>query len=93
MSRGARRPVFAQGMTVVLKILSRDITHKSDVGGVVLNLTDADAVRTATAEILARAKAKRPDARLAGVIVQPMVLRPKARELILGIADDRRSGR
>jgi acetyltransferase len=81
-------PFFAQGMTVVLKILSRDITHKSDVGGVVLNLTDADAVRTATSEILARARAKRPDARLSGVIVQPMVLRPKARELILGIADD-----
>ena len=38
--------LFAQGMTVVLKIMSRDIVHKSDVGGVVLNLTSADAVRT-----------------------------------------------
>lgn len=81
-------PFLAQGMTVVLKILSRDITHKSDVGGVVLNLSDANSVRSATVGILARAKAKRPDAKLSGVIVQPMIARPKARELILGIADD-----
>ena len=80
--------LFAQGMTVVLKIMSRDIVHKSDVGGVVLNLTSADAVRNATAQILARAKELRPEARISGVIVQAMVVRPKARELILGLADD-----
>src|SRR6266404_3424477 len=80
--------LFAQGATVVLKVMSRDIVHKSDVGGVVLNLTSADAVRAATSDILERAKALRPEARIAGVMVQPMVLRPKARELILGLADD-----
>ena len=80
--------IFAQGATVVLKIMSRDIVHKSDVGGVVLNLTSPDAVRSATADILARAKALRPEARIAGVIVQAMMVRPKARELILGLADD-----
>jgi acetyltransferase len=80
--------IFAQGATVVLKIMSRDIVHKSDVGGVVLNLTTPDAVRSATADILARAKALRPQARIAGVIVQAMMVRPKARELILGLADD-----
>ena len=80
--------LFAQGATVVLKIMSRDIVHKSDVGGVVLNLTNVDAVHAATADILARAKALRPEARIAGVIVQAMVVQPKARELILGIADD-----
>jgi acetyltransferase len=80
--------LFAQGTTVVLKIMSRDIIHKSDVGGVVLNLTSADAVRTAVAEILTRAKALRPEARISGVIVQAMVVRAKARELILGFADD-----
>jgi acetyltransferase len=80
--------LFAQGATVVLKIMSRDIIHKSDVGGVVLNLTSADAVRTAVAEILTRAKALRPEARISGVIVQAMVVRAKARELILGFADD-----
>jgi acetyltransferase len=80
--------IFAQGSTVVLKIMSRDIVHKSDVGGVVLNLISAEAVRAATSEILARAKAMRPEARISGVMVQAMVLRPKARELILGLADD-----
>ena len=55
--------IFAQGATVVLKIMSRDIVHKSDVGGVVLNLTTPDAVRSATTDILARAKALRPEAR------------------------------
>ena len=80
--------LFAQGATVVLKIMSRDIVHKSDVGGVVLNLISPDAVRAATADILARAKALRPEARISGVIVQAMVVRAKARELILGLADD-----
>ena len=80
--------IFAQGSTVVLKIMSRDIVHKSDVGGVVLNLTSVDAVRKATTEILARARSLRPEARISGVMVQAMVVRAKARELILGLADD-----
>ena len=80
--------LFAQGATVVLKIMSRDIIHKSDVGGVVLNLTSPETVRLAAEGIMARAKKLRPEARIAGVIVQAMVLRPKARELILGFADD-----
>src|SRR5207253_5899566 len=50
--------------------------------------TTADAVRTAAAEIIARARAMRPQARISGVIVQAMMVRPKARELILGLADD-----
>jgi acetyltransferase len=85
---GHASKLFAQGATVVLKIMSRDIVHKSDVGGVVLNLTTPDAVRAAATEILARAKALRPEARIGGVIVQAMVVRAKARELILGLADD-----
>eukprot|EP01035_Chromulina_nebulosa_P000377 gene377-548_t len=79
---------FAKGQTVVLKILSKDITHKSDVGGVILNLSNPDAVRTATNELFFRARTKRPDAQIDGVIVQPMMVRSKARELILGIAND-----
>ena len=85
---GHASALFAQGATVALKIMSRDIVHKSDVGGVVLNLTSADAVRAATADVLARAKAQRPEARIEGVIVQAMLVRPKARELFLGLADD-----
>ena len=80
--------IFAEGATVVLKIMSRDIVHKSDVGGVVLNLTTPDAVRAAATDILARAKKLRPEARVSGVIVQAMVVKAKARELILGLADD-----
>jgi acetyltransferase len=80
--------IFAGGATVVLKINSRDIVHKSDVGGVVLNLTSLDAVRAAAIDIMARARARRPDARISGVIVQEMVVRAKARELIMGLADD-----
>ncbi len=80
--------IFAKGATVVLKIMSRDIVHKSDVGGVVLNLTNADTVRRTAEEILARARSLRPDARISGVMVQAMVVRAKARELILGLADD-----
>ena len=80
--------MFAQGATVVLKIMSRDIVHKSDVGGVVLNLTTPEAVRAAATDILARAKKLRPEARIEGVIVQAMVVKAKARELILGLADD-----
>jgi acetyltransferase len=80
--------LLAQGSTVVLKIMSRDIVHKSDVGGVVLNLTNADAVRAAATDILTRARRMRPKARIAGLLVQAMVVRQKARELIAGLADD-----
>jgi acetyltransferase len=81
-------PLFGEGRSVVVKILSRDITHKSDVDGVRLNLADGPAVRKAAAEVIAKAKAANPDARIAGVTIQPMIVRPKAQELILGIAED-----
>jgi acetyltransferase len=73
---------------VVLKIRSPDITHKSDVGGVALNLQSEEAVRNAAESILARARAMRPEARIDGLTVHPMVSRPHARELVAGIADD-----
>jgi acetyltransferase len=52
---------------VVAKILSPDIVHKSEVGGVRLNLTSEGAVRDAVAGILARARAAKPEARITGV--------------------------
>ena len=82
------RPHLAKGDAVVLKIQSPDIVHKSEVGGVRLNLMTEAAVREAADDILRRARAAKPDARIAGVTVFPMVVRPKARELIAGIADD-----
>jgi len=84
----AAAPLIGSGQPVVLKILSPDIVHKSDIGGVQLNLGSAEAVRAAAAGILARARSARPDARITGVTVHPMIARPKARELIAGIADD-----
>jgi acetyltransferase len=84
----AAAPLLQGGSTVVAKILSPDIVHKSEVGGVRLNLTSQAAVREAVAEILARARAMMPQARITGVTIHPMILRPKARELIAGIADD-----
>lgn len=79
---------LAAGQAVAVKIASRDIVHKSDVDGVRLNLTSGAAVRKAAEEVIAAARQKRPQARIAGVTLQPMILRPKARELIAGIADD-----
>jgi acetyltransferase len=73
---------------VAVKILSRDITHKSDVGGVALGLTTRGGVRSAACEVIGRAKRARPDASIQGVMIQPMIARRTARELILGIADD-----
>lgn len=81
-------PLLENGGTVVVKILSPDIVHKSEVGGVRLNLTSADAVAEAASDILARARTAKPAARITGVTVHPMVLRRKARELIAGLADD-----
>ncbi len=88
----AARPFLEQGQAVVLKILSPDIVHKSDVGGVRLNLVSEKAVEIETENILNRAREARPQARLTGVTVHPMLVRPKARELIIGIADDETFG-
>jgi acetyltransferase len=72
------------GFPVVLKILSRDITHKSDVGGVALGLRNEAELREAARAMLARVREARPDARLQGLSVQAMIERPRAEELIVG---------
>jgi acetyltransferase len=84
----AATPFFAQGGKVALKIRSRDIVHKSDVGGVRLGLANADDLARAADDILANAARLRPDAHVDGFILQPMIQRKFARELILGIAAD-----
>ncbi|MBV8334387.1 MAG: bifunctional acetate--CoA ligase family protein/GNAT family N-acetyltransferase, partial [Alphaproteobacteria bacterium] len=76
------------GFPVALKILSPDLVHKTDVGGVVLNLADADQVRNNAAAMIKAVKAAQPDARLDGFVVQPMVSRHGAVELIVGLVDD-----
>jgi acetyltransferase len=72
------------GYPVVLKVLSPQISHKSDVGGVALNLGNARQVASAASAILERVAAARPDAVVEGFSVQEMVRRPNARELIAG---------
>lgn len=76
------------GGRVALKILSRDITHKSDVGGVALNLAGPEAVEDAAQRMLERVAKARSEARVEGFSIQPMVDRPNAYELIVGMTSD-----
>lgn len=73
---------------VALKIASADIGHKSDVGGVALNLKNAEQVRAAAEDMLRRVREQAPKARIEGFSVQLMVRWPGAFELILGVVDD-----
>lgn len=76
------------GFPVALKILSPEIAHKSDVGGVVLDLETAEAVRVAAYSMGRRLVAFQPSARPAGFAVQAMARRPQAHELIVGVSTD-----
>lgn len=76
------------GYPVVLKIDSPDITHKTDVGGVLLNLRDAAAVRAGFAQVTAQAARAKPQARISGAVIEPMVRRPNGRELMVGVLRD-----
>lgn len=79
------------GFPVVLKIASEQISHKSDVGGVVVGLDNADAVRVAFNEVTERAARLRPDATITGCLIQQMV--PKdCKELIIGFKRDPQFG-
>ncbi len=79
------------GYPVVLKIASPQISHKSDVGGVKVNLADAEAVRNAFFDITARAQRMRPEAYIAGCLVQEMA--PKGcKEIIIGFKRDDQFG-
>lgn len=76
------------GLPVAMKINSPDITHKSDVGGVKLNIREPRSVRTAFREMTENVKTLRPEARVDGVTIEPMLDRPHAREIMIGIAHD-----
>jgi acyl-CoA synthetase (NDP forming) len=75
------------GFPAVLKIVSPDVVHKSDVGGVVLDVTDETAARERFAELVARVHTRAPDARLEGVLVCRQITGPRA-ELIVGSLRD-----
>lgn len=76
------------GYPVVLKILSPDITHKSDVGGVALNIESAEDLQRAAAAMLLRCRESAPGARIEGFTVQKMIRRGGAHELLAGIVAD-----
>jgi acetyltransferase len=76
------------GFPVALKVLSPQISHKSDVGGVVTNIARAADVRPAFIEIVERAKTARPGAEIRGVTVEKMAAVAHARELLVGVSRD-----
>ncbi len=90
----ARNPTEAmlmaqqQGFPVAMKINSPDISHKSDVGGVRLGLSSGQAVRGAYLGMMTEVKKHRPDVPLDGVVIEPMLNRPNAREVLVGVVTD-----
>jgi acetyltransferase len=78
------------GYPVVLKVASPDISHKSDVGGVLLNLKDAAAVQAGFEQVTANARAARPAARIEGVHIQRML--QAGQEVIVGMVRDPQFG-
>lgn len=78
------------GYPVVMKIVSPDIIHKSDVGGVLTNLKNSREVRNAHRQILSNAKKYRTDAKIIGVLVQEMA--PASIEVIVGAIKDQQFG-
>lgn len=81
-----RSAAQAVGYPQVLKIVSADIAHKTEIGGVILNVKDAHEAEMAFATILSRAKQKRPDAHIDGVMVAPMI--SSGVETIAGVVSD-----
>jgi len=78
------------GYPVVAKIVSPDLPHKAAAGGVRLNLSSAEALERAYAEMVAEIKRTQPTARIAGVLIQPMI--KGGVEIILGVKRDPQFG-
>ena len=88
-AKEARAAVEALDCAVALKVQSPDIAHKTEAGAVLLNIAPG-AVTDAYRRVLANARTHTPDARIDGVLVQPML--PQGREMLLGITRDQRWG-
>jgi acetyltransferase len=76
------------GFPVAMKVDSPDVTHKSDAGGVRLNVTNAPAVRNAYHDIIDTVHKRSPDARINGISIEPFLSRPHGREMIIGVFRD-----
>ncbi len=86
-AQAAAKAAAQIGVPVALKIRSRDVVHKSDAGGVALNV-EPDDVEAAARRMDEKIAAALPEARLEGFIVQEMIHRPSAYELIAGVSTD-----
>ena len=73
---------------VAMKVNSPDITHKSDAGGVVLNLNTAHEVRAAYQHIVDNVQRNRPNARIDGISIESMIVKANGRELMIGVTSD-----
>jgi len=73
---------------VAMKVNSLDITHKSDAGGVLLNLNNAQEVRSAYQHIHDNVQRNRPGARIDGISIESMIVKPNGRELMIGVTSD-----
>jgi len=78
--------VASLGYPLALKIQSRDLPHKTEIGGVRLGIADAAALREAYAAVMGEAARRRPDARIEGVLLAPMARR--GIEMIVGVIRD-----
>jgi acetyltransferase len=87
-ARQAASQLLKTSSSVVVKILSPDLTHKSGIGGVRLDISTAEEAERAAAGMLKAIKASHPNAILEGVTVQPMIRQRDAYELILGVTTD-----
>jgi acetyltransferase len=88
----AATDILKSNRACVVKVLSDDISHKSDVGGVRLGLTTADEAREAARAIGADVARLAPKARLEGFVIEPMIERPDAHNLIVGMSEDQTFG-
>ena len=89
---GLAAALLQQAESVVVKILSDDISHKSDVGGVRLGLRTPEEAHHAAERMLMRTHELMPEARMQGFTIQPMVMRKRAHELLMGVYEDKLFG-
>jgi len=76
------------GFPVAMKINSPDVSHKTDAGGVVLNLANAHQVRAAYQHIIDNVQHNLPNAKMDGISIEPMIVKPNGRELMVGVTND-----
>ena len=76
------------GYPIAMKVLSNDISHKSDAGGVRLNVNSAHEVRGAYRDLIDQVSKNAPDAKILGVTIEKMYRSPNGRELMIGMVRD-----